>query len=610
MPKIPLEELARLPSMAFVTPSHDGQKVAFYYDQSGRFELYCLDLQTKELTQATHGQAPKHLRAGMVWTRNDREIIFAKDHNGDEQHNLFKLDLDSGKVVQMNHDPRSQEYPGPVHPDNTQMAVMSNRAGQMNVFVLDLASENHEWRQITRFSAPASAGGWSPDGQWLAVNSNESSSLNNQDGYVVRRDGSEVKKVLSLSEQSREVLADWHPGGELLAFQSDASGVFRVGVLGLSNGQVRWLTPSDAPFEEYALEFSPDGAWLAVLRNHESAMIPVVYHLDSGEAHVAQLPLGATFVARFVLGGSRLLVQHSTATQRAELLLYDWRSGQSEVLLSAEYGSIDPQWFAADEHLWYPTFDGRKVPALLYVPQDLEPNTRVPALVLVHGGPTAQFFRGFDPFAQYLANQGYVILQPNVRGSTGYGVAWRDLNLQDWGGGDLEDVVAGAQYLRTLPFVDPERIGVFGGSYGGYMSFMAVSKKPEVFKVGAPWVGITDLHALYEESMEHFKYYLRQQMGDPQQNHALWRDRSAISHAHQLQAKLLILHGANDPRCPISQARLYRQRLLELGKTEGSAPHHDFEYHEFADEGHGASGDIAGKIRTYSLLADFLARRL
>ncbi len=110
--------------------------------------------------------------------------------------------------------------------------------------------------------------------------------------------------------------------------------------------------------------------------------------------------------------------------------------------------------------------------------------------------------------------------------------------------------------------------------------------------------------------MEHFRYYLRQQMGDPEENADLWRDRSALTFADHVRAKLLIIHGTNDPRCPVSQARVSRDRLVELGRREGTDPDADFEYHEFADEGHGPSGDIAGKIRNYRLLVDFLARRL
>jgi dipeptidyl aminopeptidase/acylaminoacyl peptidase len=134
---------------------------------------------------------------------------------------------------------------------------------------------------------------------------------------------------------------------------------------------------------------------------------------------------------------------------------------------------------------------------------------------------------------------------------------------------------------------------------------MAVTKKPDLWKAAVAWVGISDLHRLYDSSMEHFKYYLRWQMGDPEVDAELWRDRSAVNFLENLTAQLFIVNGLNDPRCPIEQARVVRDRLLELGKIEGE----DFEYVELGEEGHGTS-DIEQKIRSYRLLADYMQRRL
>lgn len=603
--QIPLEELARLPSFAFVTPSHARDTIAFYWDKTGRFELYLLDLATRALTRLTDGEAPRGLRAGFVWTRDDAAIVFAKDRDGDEQNKLYLLDREAGGVRQLTDEPRTQEYAGEVHPDNGRMAVMSNRGGQMNVHALDL--ETRAWTRLTDFKNPAFAGGWSKDGRWLAVAANESPDLRNSDGYLVRDDGGEVKRVLSVRDGSRDSLGDWHPDGRRVAVTSDATGTNRPGILDLASGEVRWL--GEEGVDESAVEFSKDGAWLSTIRNRDAALLPVLYRVESGEARELRLPPGLAVGGSFVLGDTKLLVQHAAADRRSELVLYDLATDEYETLVPAEYGTIDPALFVGDDYVHYPSSDGQMVPAIRYTPRDARPGERFPAIVNVHGGPTAQFFRGFDPFAQFLADRGFVVLAPNVRGSTGYGVAWRDANLQDWGGGDLEDVAAGAAYLKGLPYVDPDRIGIFGGSYGGFMSYLAVVKRPDLFKVGAPWVGITDLHRLYDEDMEHFKYYLRQQMGDPEENRALWRDRSAIEFADRLRAKLLIIHGTNDPRCPITQARIFRDRIVALGKREGTGPDDDFEYHEL-DEGHGPGGDIAGRIRNFRLLADFLERRL
>ncbi len=599
--QIPLEELARLPVFYAPTPSWSRDKIAFYWDKPGRIELFVMDLRTREVQQVTEGQAPRSPRSGFVWTRDDAAIIFSRDNDGDEQHNLVRVDLGSRTVTQLNDDPRSQEYAGQVAPDNGSMLVMSNRSGQMNLFRFDLAARG--FTQLTTCKTPAYAQGWSKDGKWIAFTTNESPNLKNQDGYLMRADGSEVRKVLSVADGSQDSIADWHPDGRRLAVTSDAGGASRPGILDIETGEIRWF--GQAGVEEYAREFSEDGAWLVAIRNQDAAIMPVLYRVETGEERIPKLPPGLAMGSYFVLGDTKLLVQHSASNRRSELVLYDLATDTFEVLLPAEYGSIDPSLFVTDAYVKYPSFDGKLVPAILYKPRGIKPGERLPALVNVHGGPTAQFFRGFDPYAQFLADQGYVVLEPNVRGSTGYGVEWRDMNLKDWGGGDLEDVAAGADYLRTLEYVDPQRVGVFGGSYGGYMSFIAVGKKPDHFKVGVPIVGISDLHALYAESMEHFKYYLRQQMGDPEADRELWRDRSAVTHVEKLKATMLILHGTNDPRCPISQARLFRDRMLEVGKQEGV----DFEYHELGAQGHGTA-DVAQKLHQYRLLADFLSRNL
>lgn len=619
--RIPLKELASLPSFYFPSPSWDQERIAFYWDKSGQMELYLIDLQSGsprsgsprggvphigKPRQLSHGEVPRSLRAGFVWSRDGKSIVFAKDRDGNEQHDLYAIDTQSGAVRQLTNTPTAQEIPAEFSPDGEWLSIFSNRDGQMNLYKLrpTSAPTDAEVTPLTRFSNPVTSGGaWSPDGEWLAFSVNETAELKNQDVYIVRADGTDLRRVLQVKVGSIDTVVKWLPDGERLAITSDASGVDRPGILAVETGEVRWFGKESV--EETASGVSKNGKWLVALRNQDAVVQPVLYEIETGNARLLDLPAGLAIGSEFVLGDSALLVSITSTTQRNELILYELEENRARTVIPAEYGTINPNLFVASQYVIYPSSDDLSISAILYKPREAEGGEKVAAIVIVHGGPTGQFFRSFDPYAQFLADHGFVVLEPNIRGSTGYGVEFRDMNRYDWGGGDLEDVAAGAEYLKSLHFVDPDRIGLFGGSYGGYMTLMQAVKKPNLWKAAVSWVGISDLHRLYEKSMEHFKYYLRWHMGDPEENRDLWRERSALTHAANLKAKLLLVHGVNDPRCPVEQSRLFRDRLIELGYKEGE----DFEYVELTGEGHGSS-DISHKIRTYSLLVDFMERSL
>ena len=608
--RIPLEELCRLPSFFFPLVSWKGDKVGFYWDKTGRIELYVMDLATKDVRQVSHGEVPRAMRTGFTWSRDDRFVVFGKDDGGNEQHDLYAIEIETGKVTRLTNDPAAEEHAIQFSPDGVWLTVGTNkrlpetpdRPGQFNLW--KVRADGSDYMPLTRHAFPVFGGLWSDDGKWISYVTNEDiSNLKNRDGYVVRPDGTDTKKVFSIRPGSQETLGDWHPDGRRIAATSDASGQNRAGIVDVETGEVRWYSPEG--IEEHALRFSKSGDYLVTIRNEDSQVRPILYDVKTGKPRELKLPAGFALGAQFFANDAKLLINYSTDVTRSALVAYDLATDTIETLVEPEYGSIDRSVFVNAEHVWYETFDGRKVPALLYRPRDIAPDEKLPALVHVHGGPTGQWFRGFDPFAQFLVDRGLVVLEPNIRGSTGYGVDFRDAAIKDWGGADLEDVAAGAKYLGSLPYVDAERLVVFGGSYGGFMSFIAATKKPDLWRAAVAWVGITDLHRMWDESKEHFRYFLREQMGDPETDRALWRDRSAIEFADRLAAKLLMVHGVNDPRCPVTQSRIFRDRLLELGRREGD----DFEYVELADEGHG-SADIQQKIRTFTILADYLDRVL
>src|SRR5438045_3312537 len=132
--RIPLEELVRLPSFYLPTPSWDRQRLAFYWDKSGRIELYVMDLTSREVRQVSHGEVPRALHAGFVWDRDDRRVVFACDRDGDEQHDLWSMDVDTGEVRQLTDNPGCQEYPLEFSPDDRWLLVSTNKAGQLNLW--------------------------------------------------------------------------------------------------------------------------------------------------------------------------------------------------------------------------------------------------------------------------------------------------------------------------------------------------------------------------------------------------------------------------------------------------------------------------------------------
>ena len=609
-PRIPLEELCRLPSFYLPLVSWKGDRVAFYWDRSGRIELYVLDLATKAVRQVSHGEVPRALRTGFAWSRDDRSIVFGKDAAGNEQHDLYKIDVETSEVTQITSDPAAEEHAVQFSRDDAWLTVNTNkrlpdvpdRPGQLNLW--KVRPDGSEYAPLTRHAFPVVGGLWSDDGRWISYVTNEDlRDLKNRDGYVVRPDGTGARKVFSVRPGSQDTLGDWHPDSRRVAATSDASGQNRAGIVDIETGETRWYSPEG--IEEHALRFSKDGKWLVTIRNQDSEVRPILYDVETRRPRELELPAGFALGAQFFARDTKILLNYSTDITRTALVAYDLATDTYESLIEPEYGSIDRRIFVNAEHVWYATFDGTKIPALLYRPRDIASGEKLPGLVHVHGGPTGQWFRGFDPFAQFLVDRGFVVLEPNIRGSTGYGAQFRDAALKDWGGADLEDVAAGAKYLGSLPYVDRDRLVVFGGSYGGFMTLIAATKKPELWRAAVSWVGISDLHRMWDESREHFRYFLREQMGDPEADRTLWRDRSAVEFADRLSAKLLLVHGVNDPRCPVAQSRIFRDKLRSLGRREGE----DFEYVELADEGHG-SADIEQKIRTFSILADFLDRVL
>ncbi len=594
MPRpVDLEELVRLPEFYHPLLDESRSRVAFYWDRSGRIELYTMDVaEGATPVQASRGEVPRSPRAGFSWSRDGGAIIFARDRDGDEQHQLYSLDLESGGLTQLTSAP-GQHHPGRVSPDGREMLLASNRIGQMNAYALDLRT--HDVRALTAFPAPTEPADWSPDGRFIYLTGSESPDPRNEDIYRVRRDGSDLGRIFSSGEGNSDQAGRVSPDGRHLAVTSNQSGYHQPGMLDLETLEVRWVGGGGT--DEYAGPWSPDGRKL--LTFELAGTRSRLFSVDTATGRRTQIstPAGVVWQPEW-LDGERIMAAHADTTHRTRLVVL--RSDKAQVLLDADYGRLSPEDFVAAQPVQYSS-DAYAIHGLLYKPAR-DGQTRLPAIVWVHGGPTGQDVEVFSPYVQFLCSLGFAVLEVNYRGSTGYGRPFQEANRFDIGGGDARDVAAGARFLAEDPDIDPGRILCGGGSYGGYMTYRQLTHFPELWAGGIAWVGITDWERLYEESMEHFKHYIVQLFGAaPDEAPDRYRAASPIEEAERLRAPLLIIHGQTDPRCPISQARTFRDRLVALGLREGQ----EFAYHELSAQGHG-SADIDQKLQSFRVMETFL----
>jgi len=604
-----LEAVARLPTVSQPTPSPDGDAVAFVWDDTGRNELHVRDLASGDVARLSDGELPRNAALPLLWSDDGERVYYHRDDAGDEQHDLCAAPRDGGRgdhetVVDLDGQNNL------LAADGRDLLFAATASGQLNLHRYDAATGEH--RQLTDRDTPVYAAHPEPgDGSRLAAVGVHPDSIEGYESFLLDEATGDRRRLDLGEPDSETVVADWHPDGDRLLVGDDASGRHRVGVYDLETDAVDyWLSDGEHPEEAAAL--SPDGRYALATRKRDASAVPLVYDLETGDdgreldlADGVTWPCGMGSRADPFLDDRTVVFTHQTAAERPSAVTYDLAADEATTVQPADYGDLDPDTFVDATYHTFESPDGTEIGGLLYEPEGGDAG-ELPGVVQVHGGPHFQSMRRFNTTVQFLATQGYAVFRPNYRGSTGRGRAFKDAIRGDWGGAEQEDVAEAGRWLAGRDGVDADRVAVTGASYGGYSAYCQLVHYPEVWDAVVARVGITDLHALYEEDMPHFKTSLRRQMGDPEQNRDLWRDRSPVEHVAGAEPPLCVVHGVNDPRCPVSQARLFRDALeSELGWTVGE----EFEYHELDGEGHG-SGDQEQQVRTFRLLGSFLEDRL
>lgn len=605
---VPLETYFDTRRVYGVSFSADEKWVAFATDQGGRPDVWVQPIDGGDAQQITHVQ-------GQLWTFDfsptEDRLLYQTDVAGDENTRLYLTDHAGRATVEITKgDPKDRraEYVDWSR-DGRTLLYTSNRRDLklMDLYEYDVGARRS--KLVWRASGKLSFARVSHDHRRIAL----VESLSDRDSNMVLVDHGQERLLTPHQGDALYAPADFSKDGRTLLYTSDEAGEFAaLYSMNLESGQRRPLlqkewdvkTAGDSPAFRYRfVQVNADGAPRLELRD------------AAGDAvRLPNPPKGAFWSllqiyrypnqARFSPSERYLGLEAVGGATPAVPYVVDLQSHAArpvaEVLPPALRGGA----MIAPESVRVKSFDGRQVPAFLYKPKEAQKGA--PAVILVHGGPTAQSLQRFDPYVQYLASKGYVVLVPNVRGSTGYGKSYTLLDNKDFGGGPLKDVVACKQWLAKSGGVDPDRVVVMGGSYGGYMALAAAAFTPSEFAANVDWFGVSDLKTLVESFPPYWASrieFIYAKFGNPKdpKDAPYLHDRSPIWFADRIQRPLMVVQGDKDVRVRQDQS----DRIVQVLKEKGVPVH----YLILENEGHGFSRNES-RLAAYAATDRFLDRYL
>lgn len=473
-------------------------------------------------------------------------------------------------------------------PDGRFVAYVSQKSGAYEVWLWSADGEPD--RQLTRLGGSIESLAWSPDSSAVVISANrygvydiyrvdvpggETQRLTSDALYEVyatfTADGKDILYVrlderwvdheivrMGRDGSGPRVIArdenffDYHygrtlgyptasPDGKWAFFRSHRSGWITYWAISPEGGEARQLAPQEADQEGGA--WSPDGAWFAYTSNANGTTDLRIVPAGGGEARVLVAPeLGVVSHPQWSPDGTRISFHLATPTTAADLYVVTVADGAATRLTDSAVGDT-ARMLATPEKISYESFDGEVISAYLYRPRSIGVPANGAGIVFVHGGPTSQFMDTLQPQVQFFVQRGYTLLLPNPRGSSGHGRRFEDLNNGDWGHGDLQDVIFGAEELKKLDDVDPGKMGITGTSYGGIMSMAAVAFAPGYFQASIPMSGYGDfVHMKAEQELRHIKL-LEYEFGPLEENEEVYRRCSPIFEVAKATTPCFVIHG-------------------------------------------------------------------
>jgi dipeptidyl aminopeptidase/acylaminoacyl peptidase len=538
------------------------------------------------LTSTTGG------KSGLAWSPDGKQIAYAS------QGSIWVVAAAGGSPRRLTNapagggDPRQAADRTPRwSPDGHWILFLSGRRGIGSLLVVSADGATNNF--LTGPREEASDGRWSPDGKSIVYVTRE------KEYFSGRLNVLKVDQHAGMPAGEPKVLytapvdrgggwairgAVWSPDGKTLATVLQNSGWNHLYLIPAAGGEPRQIT--DGKFEDEEPVFSPDGKSLAFVSNRGLLEATNLWTIpaEGGEPRqVAKFDVpGISSQPQWSPDSRSLYFNHQSPLETSDLLVEDLGSEAPPRYLT----HTTPKNFTAaaqvPERVTWKGKDGKEIAGILYTPRKPKAGARLPAVLFVHGGPEGQDVFRFDEWAQYLAQAGYVVLEPNYRGSTGYGEVFRNLNVEDSNGGEVDDVAAGAHYLVDRGLADPARVAIAGGSHGGTMVAYAVTRYPELFAAAIEMFGVVDRELfVYRTNPQSSIRWQMKMGGSPTEKPEVYRRANVLLSVDKIKTPLLILHGENDPQVPPAESAEFAKALAEHHKT--------YFYFTYQNELHGFS---------------------
>ena len=558
--------------------SSDGRQILYSGNATGRINLWIMNSDGTGAHQLLHSD---DAQSGGIWSKDGQSVVYQQDGGGDEIYDLYTVPAGGGTPQALTQTNLISETNPHFSPDGKWLAFQhkEKQGSSVNLAIMDWST--HQVRLLTHEKDPKRSWDlvtWSPDGKTLYANRgdlHEDTSAWSVD--VATGNGRE------LTPHKGNVLigaSSLSPDGKtLLIGSNEKDGYGNVALLDLATLQKKWIT--DTQWDAQPGSFSAAGDLFTWSLNADGRTSIHFTDAKTYKEVPRAIPEGLNYEngnpTPFAPDG-RLLFVHQDSTHAPNFYVLGM-SGSPIQITHVESPGLRKAVLPPTRLVHYTSFDGKIISAFLAMPFNLKRDGSNSLIVLPHGGPTGQVVDSFSPRIIALVSRGYTVIAPNVRGSTGYGVAFERANYQDLGGGDLQDEIYGVKFMEATGYIDPKKVGITGGSYGGFMTLMAIGKAPDIWAAAVEEYGIIDWYTMLQHSDPLLQEYEKSLLGDPVKDRAKYEAASPIQFLRNERAPLLVMQGERDIRVPREEAA----QVVDILKKEGRTV--DAVY--YPQEGHG-----------------------